>query len=78
MQDVVQFLLGFFHRFPRYATRDLFIAGESYGGHYVPNLAAAILEHNSLPEHISDGLSIQLKVCLHTGHAFRQECFHVP
>lgn len=62
MQDVITFLLGFFHRFPRYATRELFLAGESYGGHYVPNLAAAILKHNKQPERMKDDLVIQLKV----------------
>lgn len=45
--DSVAFLLGFFERFPELAHRPFFISGESYGGHYVPNLALAILRHNS-------------------------------
>lgn len=34
-QDAYQFLLGFTARFPRYAGREIYISGESYGGHYV-------------------------------------------
>jgi carboxypeptidase C (cathepsin A) len=46
MQDSVAFLEGFMERFPRFAQRDFYIAGESYGGHYVPTLAAAVVAHN--------------------------------
>ena len=41
--DSLQFLLKWLDRFPEYKDRDLFIVGESYAGHYVPELAAAIL-----------------------------------
>ncbi|CAD6202433.1 unnamed protein product [Miscanthus lutarioriparius] len=41
--DSLQFLLKWLDRFPEYKGRDLFIVGESYAGHYVPELAAAIL-----------------------------------
>lgn len=36
--DALQFLLGFFDRFPVYAGRPFWIAGESYGGlhHLIP------------------------------------------
>lgn len=50
MQDTVRFLLRFFHRFPRYAQRPLYVTGESYGGHYVPTLAHAILKYNASPD----------------------------
>ncbi|EIE23392.1 peptidase S10, serine carboxypeptidase [Coccomyxa subellipsoidea C-169] len=45
--DALNFLLGFFDRFPAYDGRPFWIAGESYGGHYVPNLALAVAEHNA-------------------------------
>ncbi|KAG6532913.1 hypothetical protein ZIOFF_006772 [Zingiber officinale] len=44
--DSLAFLLNWFERFPEYKGREFFIAGESYAGHYVPQLALAILHHN--------------------------------
>ena len=41
-EDAYQFLLAFIERFPQYAGRPFWIAGESYGGHYVPNLALQV------------------------------------
>ena len=41
------FLEGFFARFPALARNPFWIAGESYGGHYVPNLALAVHAHNA-------------------------------
>ncbi|XP_010694765.2 serine carboxypeptidase-like 40 [Beta vulgaris subsp. vulgaris] len=41
------FLLNWFERFPEYKGRDFYISGESYAGHYVPQLAHAILQHNT-------------------------------
>jgi carboxypeptidase C (cathepsin A) len=38
------FLKGWFAKFPQFRQNDFFIAGESYGGHYVPQLANRILE----------------------------------
>ncbi|KAJ7518690.1 hypothetical protein O6H91_20G003600 [Diphasiastrum complanatum] len=48
-RDTLMFLLGWFKKFPEYKTRDLYIAGESYAGHYVPQLAHLLLEYNRLP-----------------------------
>ncbi|KAK9681534.1 hypothetical protein RND81_10G009000 [Saponaria officinalis] len=45
-QDSLKFLLEWFERFPQYKGRDFYIAGESYGGHYVPQLSQAIVRHN--------------------------------
>ncbi|EPS71160.1 hypothetical protein M569_03591, partial [Genlisea aurea] len=42
----LEFLLGWFNRFPQYKERDFFISGESYAGHYVPQLSEAIVKHN--------------------------------
>ncbi|XP_045824674.1 serine carboxypeptidase-like 40 [Trifolium pratense] len=44
--DNYVFLVNWLERFPEYKNRDLFITGESYAGHYVPQLAHNILYHN--------------------------------
>jgi len=47
----LRFLAAFFRAFPEERARQLFIAGESYGGIYVPLLAMRVLEHNKgVPE----------------------------
>ncbi|XP_057506247.1 serine carboxypeptidase-like 45 [Actinidia eriantha] len=43
-QDNLVFLENWFKKFPEYNNRDLFITGESYGGHYVPQLAQLIIQ----------------------------------
>ncbi|XP_071690091.1 serine carboxypeptidase-like 40 [Rutidosis leptorrhynchoides] len=44
--DNYVFLLNWLERFPEYKEREFYLAGESYGGHYVPQLAQTILYHN--------------------------------
>ena len=46
-EDSYIFLLNWLERFPQYKTRDFFITGESYAGHYVPQLAYYILSRNN-------------------------------
>ena len=46
-EDVYQFLLGFTARYPKYAGRPLYLSGESYGGHYIPTEAAAVVRGNA-------------------------------
>lgn len=45
--DSYTFLVNWLERFPEYKNRDFFIAGESYAGHYVPQLAYTILYNNN-------------------------------
>nr|GMD89018.1 serine carboxypeptidase II-3-like [Ipomoea batatas] len=47
-KDSYTFLINWLERFPQYKTRDFYIAGESYAGHYVPQLAYTILAHNKI------------------------------
>ncbi|KAL3845444.1 hypothetical protein ACJIZ3_002847 [Penstemon smallii] len=49
--DTHKFLVEWFKKFPSFRTRDLFLTGESYAGHYIPQLAIALLDHN---EHSKD------------------------
>lgn len=44
--DSYTFLVNWLERFPQYKTRDFFITGESYAGHYIPELASTILTNN--------------------------------
>ena len=41
-KDMVQFMNAWIDAHPEYRSRDLFVFGESYGGHYVPAVAAAL------------------------------------
>ncbi|KAJ4831809.1 Serine carboxypeptidase-like 26 [Turnera subulata] len=45
-KDTYSFLVNWLRRFPQYKTRDFYIAGESYAGHYVPQLAELIYDRN--------------------------------
>ncbi|KAK8991191.1 hypothetical protein V6N11_062213 [Hibiscus sabdariffa] len=45
-KDSLNFLLKWLERFPQYKDRDFYIAGESYAGHYVPQLSQAIVRYN--------------------------------
>ncbi|KAJ4843424.1 Serine carboxypeptidase-like 40 [Turnera subulata] len=45
-EDNYVFLVNWLERFPEYKDTDFYISGESYAGHYVPQLAHTILYHN--------------------------------
>ncbi|XP_043691061.1 serine carboxypeptidase-like 45 isoform X3 [Telopea speciosissima] len=45
-RDNFVFLQRWFAKFPEYKNRGFFIAGESYAGHYVPQLALLIVQSN--------------------------------
>ncbi|KAK8471181.1 hypothetical protein PHAVU_003G155400 [Phaseolus vulgaris] len=46
-QDALIFLIRWLSRFPQYKYREFYIAGESYAGHYVPQLAKKIHDYNN-------------------------------
>ncbi|KAG8077127.1 hypothetical protein GUJ93_ZPchr0006g45252 [Zizania palustris] len=45
-KDSLAFLTKWIERFPQYKGREFYLTGESYAGHYVPQLAQAIKRHN--------------------------------
>lgn len=45
-EDAYTFLVNWFERFPQYKYRDFYIAGESYAGHYVPQLSQVVYQKN--------------------------------
>ncbi|XP_038898312.1 serine carboxypeptidase-like 45 [Benincasa hispida] len=45
-RDNLEFLEKWLVRFPHYRNRSLFITGESYAGHYVPQLAELMIQSN--------------------------------
>ncbi|KAK6922058.1 Peptidase S10, serine carboxypeptidase [Dillenia turbinata] len=48
-EDNLQFMLNWFKEFPDYRDLDLYLTGESYAGHYIPQLAALLLDYNRRP-----------------------------
>ncbi|XP_021290845.1 serine carboxypeptidase-like 33, partial [Herrania umbratica] len=45
-EDTYNFLVNWLQRFPQFKTHDFFISGESYAGHYVPQLAELVYDRN--------------------------------
>ncbi|KAI4344284.1 hypothetical protein L6164_011530 [Bauhinia variegata] len=45
-EDALVFLIRWLSRFPQYKYREFYIAGESYAGHYIPQLAKKIHDYN--------------------------------
>ncbi|KAL1553816.1 Serine carboxypeptidase 24 [Salvia divinorum] len=50
-EDALVFLIRWMDRFPQYKYRDFYISGESYAGHYVPQLANKIYDYNNKSSH---------------------------
>ena len=46
--DAYTFLINWLERFPEYKGHSFFLTGESYGGHYIPQLANTILSNNKI------------------------------
>ncbi|XP_073120573.1 serine carboxypeptidase-like 26 [Henckelia pumila] len=45
-QDAYSFLVNWLKRFPQFKDHEFFISGESYAGHYVPQLAELVYDRN--------------------------------
>ncbi|KAJ8560473.1 hypothetical protein K7X08_022333 [Anisodus acutangulus] len=45
-EDAYNFLVKWLERFPEFKNREFFISGESYAGHYVPQLAELVYNRN--------------------------------
>ncbi|KAL5700338.1 Serine carboxypeptidase-like 26 [Ranunculus cassubicifolius] len=45
-EDAYNFLVNWLERFPQYKSHVFFISGESYAGHYVPQLAELVYDRN--------------------------------
>ncbi|XP_060217277.1 serine carboxypeptidase 1-like [Lycium barbarum] len=62
-EDSYTFLINWMERFPEYKNREFYIAGESYAGHYVPQLAQLILSHKKTdPHHVINLQGIAVSV----------------
>ncbi|XP_023536321.1 serine carboxypeptidase-like 42 [Cucurbita pepo subsp. pepo] len=45
-RDMHMFMMNWYEKFPLFKARALYLTGESYAGHYIPQLAIALLDHN--------------------------------
>ncbi|XVF37108.1 hypothetical protein REPUB_Repub19eG0117200 [Reevesia pubescens] len=45
--DMHIFMMKWYEKFPEFKSRELFLTGESYAGHYIPQLADVLLDHNA-------------------------------
>ncbi|KAJ9146171.1 hypothetical protein P3X46_028475 [Hevea brasiliensis] len=45
--DMYMFLSKSYEKFSEFKSRELFLTGESYAGHYIPQLAEVLLDHNA-------------------------------
>jgi len=58
-EEMWNFFLGFFAKYPQYANMNFFITGESYAGHYIPAIGARIIQENAKKQTINlQGLAI--------------------
>ncbi|EOY13055.1 Serine carboxypeptidase 44 [Theobroma cacao] len=45
-KDLLTFILQWFEKYPNFNSRDLYLGGSSYAGHFIPNFANALLDYN--------------------------------
>ncbi|CAN4123833.1 unnamed protein product [Withania somnifera] len=48
-RENLQFILEWFKKFPQYRYSDVYLTGESYAGHYIPQFAMLLLDYNRMP-----------------------------
>ncbi|KAI9153744.1 hypothetical protein LWI28_015875 [Acer negundo] len=48
-EDNLRFIVKWLEEFPQYKDSDFFLTGESYAGHYIPQLASLLMEYNKRP-----------------------------
>lgn len=65
-KDSLQFLIRWMDRFPRYKGQEVYLTGESYAGHYVPQLAREIMIHNSKSKHPINLKGIMVRTYVYT------------
>ncbi|XP_022154448.1 serine carboxypeptidase-like 42 [Momordica charantia] len=46
-RDMHIFMMNWYEKFPSFKARALYLTGESYAGHYIPQLAISLLDHNA-------------------------------
>lgn len=58
-QDNLATIIAFLDRFPHFNHSALYITSESYGGHYMPTWADAIMQYNDAQEYSQDRLNFK-------------------
>jgi carboxypeptidase C (cathepsin A) len=58
-QDNLATVLAFFDKYPHFNHTSLFITSESYGGHYMPTWADAIIKYNDAQEYSQDRINFK-------------------
>ena len=56
-KDALEFFVKFYAVYPQFAGKDLYIFGESYGGHYIPAIAKALVDSGN-PDILLKGIGI--------------------
>ena len=57
--DNYQTIQAFMQKFPDFLDNDLYIASESYGGHYIPTLAKVIVDQNAMKPSLNPVLNFK-------------------
>jgi len=65
-KDSLEFVIQWLERFPRYKNRELYITGESYAGHYVPQLAKEIMTYNIKAKQRINLKGIMVNIYIHS------------
>ncbi|KDE08187.1 hypothetical protein MVLG_01666 [Microbotryum lychnidis-dioicae p1A1 Lamole] len=69
-EDIYAFMQLFYQVFPRFAMRDFILAGESYAGMYIPQVASVIVQKNKLVDGASSNTIHVPLVSMAIGNGF--------